>query len=242
MQKLKREIHPAANIFPMMTEEEYQGLKADIKEHGQREYITEWCGKIIDGRNRLRACEELGIEPDICELDADQDPYAYVISHNLHRRHLTESQRSMVAGRLAALKEGRPKKESKETPPIGGVSVADAAALLNVGERSVARAKKVIEHGSKELNEAVDRGEIPVSFAAKFVTEEPDKKTQTELVKQGKAAMKEHIAEPSPYVEDEPEPAPKPKKNSAVDAIKALWKKWDETQRAAVRVWIESQA
>lgn len=231
MSKQKREIHPAANLFPMMTEKEYQGLKADIAEHGQREDITEWCGKIIDGRNRLRACEELGIEPLIAELDEEHDPYAYVISHNLHRRHLTTSQRAKVAANLATLKRGRP---SSENPQNCGNTTEEAAKLLNVSTRSVEMAKQVVEHGSKELNEAVDRGEIPVSFAAKFVAEEPDKKTQTQLVKQGKEKMKEHITEPTPFVDDKEE-----EKDCAVSQIKKLWKKWSEVQRTAVRVWID---
>jgi hypothetical protein len=233
MQKPKREIHPAANLFPMMTEEEYQGLKADIAEHGQREDITEWCGKIIDGRNRLRACEELGIEPLIAELDAEHDPYAYVISHNLHRRHLDVSQRSVIAAKMATLKRGGDRK-TDEFKGSKDTSIESASKLLNVSEPSVKRAKQVLEHGSKELNEAVERGEIQVSFAAKFVTEEPDKKTQTALVKQGKAKMKEHITEPSPFVEDKEE-----EKDCAVSQIKKLWKKWSELQRNAVRVWID---
>ncbi len=192
------EIHPLAELFPLMPDDQYQALKADIAENGQHEDIMIWQGKLIDGRHRLRACLELGIQPDTAELDDACDPYIYVTSHNLHRRHLTESQRSMVAGRLATLKRGRP---SEENGQICTFSIDDAAGLLSVSPRSVKSAKQVIEHGSKAIVDAVESGEIPVSFAAKFVTEEPDKKTQAELVKQGKKAMKEHITEPSPYVQ-----------------------------------------
>jgi hypothetical protein len=196
------EIHPLAELFPPMPDDQYQALKADIAENGQSEDIIIWQDKLIDGRHRLRACLELGIQPDTAELDDSCDPYIYVITHNLHRRHLTESQRSMVAARLATLKRGDVKTQRDSSDlPIGGPSIEDAAKLLSVGERSVARAKQVIEHGSKAIVDAVESGEIPVSFAAKFVTEEPDKKTQAELVAQGKKAMREHITEPSPYVQ-----------------------------------------
>lgn len=230
------EIHAAANIFPMMSECEFAHLKQDIKEHGQKEWITLYQGKILDGRNRYKACIELGIEPELCEVDESKpnfDPIAYVLSHNLHRRHLTESQRSMVAGKLATLKVGS-NQHSKEGGQICTPTIDDAAGLLSVSPRSVKSAKQVIEHGSKAVVDAVESGEIPVSFAAKFVTEEPDKKTQTELVKQGKKAMREHITEPSPFVDEKEE-----EKECAVKQFKAMWKKWDQVQRTAVRVWID---
>jgi ParB-like chromosome segregation protein Spo0J len=224
-------------MFPMMTDIEFAGLKQDIQEHGQKEWITLYQGKILDGRNRYKACIELGIEPELCEVDESKpnfDPIAYVLSHNLHRRHLTESQRSMVAGKLATLKRGRPSEENGSIDPF---TIEDAANLLSVGTASVKRAKQVIEHGSKAIVDAVESGEIPVSFAAKFVTEEPDKKTQTELVKQGKAAMKEHITERSPFVDDIQER----EEASSVAYIKQRWGSWSDVQRQAARVWIEDQ-
>jgi ParB-like chromosome segregation protein Spo0J len=229
------EIHPLAELFPPMPDDQYQALKADIAENGQKEDIVFWQDKLVDGRHRLRACLELGVKPDMAELDDASDPYIYVISHNLHRRHLTESQRSMVAGKLATLPRGGDRKSEDFKGSIDTLkSIDDAASLLSVGRASVARAKQVIEHGSKAVVDAVESGEIPVSFAAKFVTEEPDKKTQTELVKQGKKAMKEHITEPSPFVDEKEE-----EKECAVKQFKAMWKKWDQVQRTAVRVWID---
>ena len=156
------EIHAAANIFPMMSECEFAHFKQDIKKHGQKEWIALYQGKILDGRNRYKACIELGIEPELCEVDESKpnfDPIAYVLSHNLHRRHLTESQRSMVAGKLATLPRGGDRgnqhtggKGSIDTLP----TIDDAASLLSVGRASVARAKQVIEHGSKAVVDAVE--------------------------------------------------------------------------------------
>jgi ParB-like chromosome segregation protein Spo0J len=228
------EIHPLAELFPPMSDEQYQALKADIAENGQHEDIMIWQGMLIDGRHRLRACLELGIQPDTAELDDSCDPYIYVITHNLHRRHLTESQRSLVAGKLATLKRGEVGNGRKVEVQICTPTIDDAAGLLGVSRRSVALAKRVIEHGSKAIVDAVESGQIPVSFAAKFVTEEPDKKTQTELVRKGREAMKEHITEPSPYADNKDE-----LRESAVKTLQKLWKKWDDVQRAAVRVWID---
>lgn len=233
------EIHPAATLFPMMGEAEFQQLKQDIKENGQQKWITFYDGKLLDGRNRMRACEELGIEPSTEEIedsgDGTFDPFKWVLSMNLHRRHLTESQRAMVAAKLANFKRGDARKQRESSDVQICASVEQAADMLNVGKRSVTSAKKVLEHGSKEIIEAVEQGELPVSFTAKVVSEEPDKKTQTQLLKSGgKAALKEHITEPSPFIDSKDEKA-----DSAVSAFKKLWAKWDEVQRTAVRVWLD---
>ena len=106
MSKQQFKVHPAAEAFPMMDAEQYAGLLNDIRENGQNDSIVFWCELLVDGRNRLKACNELGVEPETCELPEDADPVAYVISANLHRRHLTTSQRSKVAEKFAQLKRG----------------------------------------------------------------------------------------------------------------------------------------
>jgi ParB-like chromosome segregation protein Spo0J len=173
----KYEVHPAANLFPMMSEAEYQGLKADIDEHGQREDIVVWCNKLIDGRNRLRACEELGRNPSIAELDEHHDPVAYVISHNLHRRHLTTSQRAIVAAKMANLKNGQAGNGRKVDPQnCGSTSTEDAAKLLNVSERSIESAKQVIKSADAKVIAAVEQGAMTVNKAVTLVLKKPAKK------------------------------------------------------------------
>ncbi|MFZ5833268.1 MAG: DNA methyltransferase [Planctomycetota bacterium] len=98
-------IHPAADLFPPMTAEEYAALKADIAANGQREPIALLGGKIVDGRHRYRACTELGIEPRVVHLPDDEDIVSYVTSANLHRRHLTASQRAAVAVQADAMRD-----------------------------------------------------------------------------------------------------------------------------------------
>lgn len=168
--------HPVTEIFPLMEDSAYQALVEDISRHGQKEPVLVLDGQVIDGRHRFRACEHLGLEPWVREVGADEgDPLALVLSLNLHRRHLTESQRAMVAGRLADMASGgqvgnknAAKNESANLQICNGTSQSQAANLLNVGTRSVASAKKVLEEGTSELVAAVDRGEVAVSTAAEL--------------------------------------------------------------------------
>jgi MT-A70 len=95
-----------------------------------------------------------------------EDPVAFVISINLRRRHLDESQRAMVAARLATLKQGA----RTDISPIGEMSQSDAAALLSIGKRTVERAREVLNQGAPELVHAVEQGKVSVSAAADVAT------------------------------------------------------------------------
>lgn len=160
--------HPAANLFPMMSDEEIDALGADMMEHGQRETIILFHGKILDGRNRYVACQLNGIEPR-CREELPADPYAFVASANLHRRHLDESQRAMIAAKLATLKQGA----RTDIAPIEAVSQVQAADLLKVSRTSVQRAHIVREHGVPDLVAAVEKGIVRVATAAEFAKSTP---------------------------------------------------------------------
>jgi ParB-like chromosome segregation protein Spo0J len=112
---------------------EYERLKADIGENSLLDPITTYQGQIVDGRNRYRACRELGIEPRTVEWSGTGSLLDFVVSRNDRRRHLTDSQRALVAARVANLKEGRPAK----TAQIEAVSQAKAAQRFVVSRTSV---------------------------------------------------------------------------------------------------------
>ncbi len=133
-------VHPAAQAFPEMTAAELQELADDIKQTGlAHPVVRDAHGIILDGRNRLKACEIAGVEPRF-ETYRGDNPVGFVVSSNLKRRHLNTSQRAMVA--------------------------AARAALLNVSERSVKDAAVVRSSGQPEIISLVERGELSVSAAA----------------------------------------------------------------------------
>ena len=170
----ERKAHPAADLFPMMPEREFEELKADIAEHGQVEYIELWWdGTIIDGRNRYRACMELGIEPDFTEFEfgTEIDPYSYVMSKNFHRRHLTASQKAAIAAELLPHYEEEAKERLKtstggsEPRPVAKLPQAEngkarekAAEAVGVSPRYVSDAKKLRDEQPEEFA-AVKAGE-----------------------------------------------------------------------------------
>ena len=88
-------VHPAADAFPMMEKDRFNELKEDISKHGQQEPITICDGLILDGRNRYKACIQLGIKPVTRNFNGD--PWAYVWSLNGERRDLkSEDQRYLI--------------------------------------------------------------------------------------------------------------------------------------------------
>jgi hypothetical protein len=176
--------HPIAEIFPDIEGAEFSALVEDIRKNGCLQPLVMYQGKILDGRNRWRACQKLGIKPKTVDYRGD-DPVGFVLSLNLTRRHLTDDQRAMVGAKIAALGEGRPK-----TPPIGGVkipSTKETAKALQVAPRRIERARKIENEGTPELKEAVNRGDVSMSAAA--VIAEAPAKVQKEAVKDhGKTA------------------------------------------------------
>ncbi len=183
-------VHPAAEIFPLMSAEALEELAADIKAHGMLSPVVvmkEANGSLslLDGRNRLDAAEQGGVEvidgagrllvpfevfdPEEREID----PFAFVISANLCRRHLSESQRAMVAAKLPTLRRG-----DNQHTAIAGTSQREKAVLFNVSSDSIARASVVCEHGVPELIEAAEQGQIAVSVAAKIARLPPDRQRE----------------------------------------------------------------
>ena len=184
--------HPLADIFPWLEGAANDALREDIRQNGVREPIVFLDGAILDGRNRYQCARDLGIAYPRREFGSDPldgaDPLAFVISLNLTRRHLSESQRASVAAKLANLNHGGDRKSDQGAnlplePEAPAVTVAAAAEMLNVSERSVKSARKVQDKGAPELVAALDAGKVAVSTAAEIA--ELPKAEQAEVVARG---------------------------------------------------------
>lgn len=141
-------------------------MRASIEDNGLIEPVTMLEGKILDGRNRAAACLMLGIEPATVDYTGD-DPLGFVLAKNLNRRHLNESQRAMVAAKIATLPPYRPKSASIEALK----SQQEIADALNVSRSSVQRAAKLQREAATEVVEQVERGEKSVHAALKETQE-----------------------------------------------------------------------
>lgn len=181
--------HPAARLFPMMTDKELSELAEDIKENGQLEPISLYGDLILDGRNRAAVCKMLGIQPNTVRIETDS-PVHFVISKNLHRRHLTISQQGMIAAEMVPFlkEEARErqisylKQNQKDGPLVpngtdGGRATEAAAKAFDVSRNTVERAVVVKKH-DPELAEKVKAGEVKVNTAYEQVRESQRKERQ----------------------------------------------------------------
>lgn len=167
------EFHKYANLFPLMSDEEHQALVTSILENGLEDPIVTLEGRILDGRNRYTACVKAGVEPCFTEYQRD-NPLGFVIRKNMHRRHLDESQRAMVAASLANLEDGQRADQAAASIDAPAVSQTEAACNFGVGRASVQRAKKVRDRGVPGLVKAVEAGDLTVSVAAKIAEQGAD--------------------------------------------------------------------
>lgn len=124
---MKMKAHPAATLMPKLSTSAFVQLKDDIERHGLREPIWMKNGKIVDGRHRWRACQELGIKCDTKEFAGD-DVEAFVMSANLHRRHLTNAQRRALIARIIKNDPSRTDREIGRMVDASHVTVAAARA------------------------------------------------------------------------------------------------------------------
>lgn len=175
---MKYQPHPAAELFPLMSGAEFDGLVADIRDNGLRDPIILHEGLILDGRNRYAACESAGVEPSFVEWAGEGSVESFVVSKNLHRRHLNEAQRALIAAKLATLRLGDNQHKTEGTQICAPkISISEAAEMLNVSPRSVTSARTVMRQGTPEEIKLVEDGGASVNTIAKqIISKEPAEK------------------------------------------------------------------
>ena len=175
----RHQLHPACKLFPKLGKAELQELADDIKANGLQNPIVLFEGKILDGRNRDAACKIAGVRPRFEKWKSKGSPVEWVISQNLMRRHLTASQRAVVALDLLPLlekeakqrqrlsnsyrKNGRLAQKCADRNGTGRASEV-AARIIRSSSRYVEMVK-AINADAPELVEMIRTGELNVSEA-----------------------------------------------------------------------------
>ena len=181
--------HAAANLFPLMNADELDALAADIKQNGLQNPILLFENKVLDGRNRLRACVKAEVEPKFAQWNSKNiSPFDFAVSQNLVRRHLTRDQQTALAAKLKPLFEkearerqiaagkhgqrgGRGHKKAKPSAQTGakgsGKSAARAARLFpDVSQRAVEQVS-ALEKWKPGIRKQIEDGEITIREALK---------------------------------------------------------------------------
>jgi 16S rRNA G966 N2-methylase RsmD len=204
-------VHPAAELFPLLADDELRDLSEDIRRHGLHQPVWLWDDPergtvLLDGRNRARACLLAGVEIRTQPYRGD-DPIAFSISANEKRRHLTAGQRAFLALEIeklyaAEVKRGRPRNDDQEKvadlrpfPSRENKSAERAAKVVNASGRGVSQAKRV-EREAPDLAEKVRAGQLAMDRAERIIRDREAEQRRIEQARQ-EAAM-----QPAPTIVD----------------------------------------
>lgn len=206
--------HEIANIFPLMDEESFQALVKDIDENGLTDPVIMLDGKILDGRNRWLACQQLGIAHREVKFDqlklGTEDPHAFVWSRNVQRRHLNGGQIAMAAEKLETLKRGQRADLSETSPEVSAPKTRkQIAKQTGASPASIDKARRVRRQGKPELAEAVEKGDLSLNAAdriARLPEEEQDEVLKSDKPA-GEAARREQGRQKRPVTRKGPGPA-----------------------------------
>jgi DNA repair exonuclease SbcCD ATPase subunit len=157
------DVHPDAALWPMMPDDELEELAETIKTAGlQFPILLDSKGRLVDGRNRLKACEIAGVAPTFETVEGDDDEIGDLIDRvNARRRHITKGQRAMVA----AMRE-----QSRELP---GCLEAVGLQRTKYATDLLSNARIVLKY-TPDLAPKVRNGETPLDKAyqsAKLIKE-----------------------------------------------------------------------
>lgn len=169
-------LHPACVLFPEMTADELRDLANDIAANGLLNPIVLLNGLILDGRNRLAACKTAGVEPRFVDWNGRGSAFEWAISQNVMRRHLTASQRAVVALDLLShleieakdrqkLSRGRAQKVAKQFATSSRGKASVIAARLTRSNARYVEALKAIHKRAPDLIDHVRKGNVSVSDA-----------------------------------------------------------------------------
>ena len=192
----KLTVHPVAKVFPLLPEGELQRLADNIKENGLQQSIVVQDGVLLDGRNRLAACELVGVRPRF-EKYTGSNPIGFIIGANVNRRNLSVGQKVAVAvelepifakeaeeRRLATLKRGDVKPVKGSGPLTEEGQARDqAATAVGLAGKTVSRGK-TIKKEAPELFEEIKQGTLTVAKAWREIKARQKRKQMKKATKE----------------------------------------------------------
>lgn len=165
------ELHPLCTLFPRMIGEDFDALVADISANGLQSPIVLHDGMILDGGNRYRACQVANVEPRFQEFTGS-DIVQYVLSVNLHRRHLAQGQIAVITSLAQDWNKAQPRggdRRSDQSRSNDFDTVEKRAAASGVHRDTQMKADKVAK-ASPELARQVAHGEKTLPQAVREVS------------------------------------------------------------------------
>lgn len=189
---MNMKFHDIANVWPLMDDDKLDELVADIRSNGLINPIWTFDGKILDGRNRYRACLIANVKPVFKEYTGNE-PTAFAVSLNDKRRHMNKGALAAVAAELEPLFAADAKRRQRDSggdkksaiarsvmekvpEPIQKKPVPparqEAAKSVGVNDRYVSDAKKV-KTEAPEVFERLKAGKITLQDAKREVAKKP---------------------------------------------------------------------
>ena len=209
MSEIEYVSHPAADYFPMMSQIDFERLKDDISQNGQVEPILVFEDQIIDGRNRYKACRELGIKPRFASYGGDPEKItSYIISTNLHRGSLTDGQRAVIGAKIKPFYE--------KTLKIKSNANDMAAKAVNLPTRNVSSVIKILEKGIPEVIQQLEEGKITIEDAVTIAGLEQEKQGQVFKM------VNDFVAEHEETIQTELEIVIKKEKEKVADKVATI--------------------
>jgi hypothetical protein len=207
------EPHPLSKLVPPMSPEEFDALVDSVRDNGLIDPIITYEDKILDGRNREEACAVAGVEARFESLPEGQDPVAFVLAKNAHRRNLTAGRKAVMADRLANFSHGGDRKSGRGQD--AEMQLDEVARLVAVSKRSIGTVRALKKAEQWELYRLVELGKITLNTAATLM-EAADTRHYIPDVRY----YPPQEAGPLPDAEIDDDPLRRPTREALVDAMR----------------------
>jgi hypothetical protein len=193
-QEAPLEFHELANRFELMDERQFARFKERLKKNGYMagRPIVMHEGKILDGRNRYRACRELNIKPSMKTYAGEYgDPWNYVLVQNADRCHYSEGALALLAAaehKYNGYSHGGKRSTDPSKWTDGPLeTLAETAERHGMSAKKVARAQTILD-AAEEVKQLVVENKVSITDAAKVAKEAKEvQREAAEKVRNGKA-------------------------------------------------------